>query len=92
LKTYLNSEVFNIYPNPSTDKQINLVYDVNAFSLDNNEVSIYSATGQKVFQTTLSSYQGFREKSLNLSLLSSGISVLKFTSGEFTTNKKIILK
>lgn len=83
---------FGLYPNPSTDKKINLVYDVSTLSNDNNNVAIYSTTGQKVFQTILSSNQGFRNKSLNLSSLSSGIYMLKFTSGEFTTNKKIILK
>lgn len=86
------SDIFNIYPNPSTDKQITLVYDVNTLSSENNDVSIYSITGQKVFQTTLSSNQGFRNKSIDLSSLSNGIYMLQFTSGEFTTNKKIILK
>ncbi|WP_296312885.1 T9SS type A sorting domain-containing protein [Winogradskyella sp. UBA3174] len=86
------SEAFNIYPNPSTDKQIKLVYDVNTLSLDNNDVSIYSTTGQKVFQNTLSSNLGFQSKLLDLSSLSSGIYLLRFTSGEFTTNIKINLK
>ncbi len=83
---------FGIYPNPSTDKQINLVYDVNDLSSDKNDVAIYSTTGQKVFQTTLSSNQGFRNKSLDLSSLSDGVYLLQFTSGTFTTTKKIILK
>jgi hypothetical protein len=90
---YISKNVsFGIYPNPSTDKQINLVYDVNDLSSDKNDIAIYSTTGQKVFQTTLSSNQGFRNKSLDLSSLSDGVYMLQFTSGEFTTTKKIILK
>ncbi len=83
---------FGLYPNPSTDKQITLVYDVNTLSSDKNDVAIYSTTGQKVFETALSSNQGFRNKSLDLSSLSNGIYMLQFTSGEFTTTKKLILK
>ena len=85
------NEVFNIYPNPSTDKQVSLVYNIDDLG-SNNKVDIYSATGQKVFQTTLSSNQGLLNTSLDLSSLSTGIYMLKFTSGEFTSNKKIILK
>lgn len=82
---------FGIYPNPSTDKQINLIYDVNTLNTTNNNVAIYSTTGQMVFQSELKSNSGFYNKSLDLSSLSGGVYILKFTSGEFTTTKKIVL-
>lgn len=82
---------FGIYPNPSTDKQINLIYDVNTLNTTNNNVAIYSPTGQMVFQSDLKSNSGFYNKSLDLSSLSGGVYILKFTSGEFTTTKKIVL-
>jgi|AntRauTorckE5430_2_1112549.scaffolds.fasta_scaffold00684_4 hypothetical protein len=82
---------FGIYPNPSADKQINLIYDVNTLNTTNNNVAIYSTTGQMVFQSELKSNSGFYNKSLDLSSLSGGVYILKFTSGEFTTTKKIIL-
>ena len=82
---------FGIYPNPSSDKQINLVYDVSALDGNTNTIDIYSTTGQKVYETALKSNSGFYNKSLDLSSLSSGIYVLQFTSGTFSTTKKIIL-
>jgi hypothetical protein len=76
---------------PQADKQINLIYDVNTLNTTNNNVAIYSTTGQMVFQSELKSNSGFYNKSLDLSSLSGGVYILKFTSGEFTTTKKIIL-
>lgn len=81
---------FGLYPNPSIDKKINLVYDVNAFT--NNQVAIYSVTGKKVYQTTLSNNTGFYNKTLDLSSLASGMYVLQFTSDNSSVSKKIILK
>lgn len=83
---------FGIYPNPSTDKKINLVYDVNNLSADKNEVSIYSTTGQQVFKTVLQNNAGFYNKNLDLSSLANGIYILKFSSGEYSISKKIILR
>lgn len=83
---------FGIYPNPSTGKKINLVYDVNKLSTSKNEVSIYATTGQKVYQTTLNSNEGFYNQTLDLSSLANGVYMLQFTSGEFSTTKRIILK
>tara|TARA_B100000963_G_scaffold342030_1_gene342499 strand:- start:445 stop:1692 length:1248 start_codon:yes stop_codon:yes gene_type:complete len=83
---------FGIYPNPSTDKKINLVYDVNNLSADKNEVSIYSTTGQQVFKTVLYNNAGFYNKNLDLSSLANGIYILKFNSGEYSISKKIILR
>jgi len=83
---------FGVYPNPSTDKKINLIYDVNKLINNKNEVAIYSTTGQKVFQEILKNRSGFYNKTLDLSSLSSGVYILQFNSGEYTTTKKIILK
>ena len=83
---------FGMYPNPTTDKKVNLVYDVNALSSNNNEVSIFSTAGQKVYQTNLNTNSGFYNKSLDLSSLASGIYVLQFTSGNNSVTKKLILK
>lgn len=83
---------FGVYPNPTTDKKVNLVYDVTAMATSNNKVTIYSTLGQKVYETSLRNKTGFFNKPLDLSSLSDGIYMLKFTSGEFSTTKKIILK
>ncbi|NQX86624.1 MAG: T9SS type A sorting domain-containing protein [Flavobacteriaceae bacterium] len=82
---------FGIYPNPSVDKKINLVYD-NRLDANNNEVAIFSTTGQKVFQSSLNKNSGFYNKTLDLSNLNTGVYMLKFTSGAYSATKKIILK
>ncbi|KJD31082.1 hypothetical protein PK35_16505 [Tamlana nanhaiensis] len=82
---------FGVYPNPSTDKNINLVYDVNQLGSGKNEVAIYSVSGAKVFESELKKNSGFYNKSLNLSNLQSGVYVLKFTSGNNSATKKLIL-
>lgn len=82
---------FGVYPNPSLDKKINLVYD-NKLDANDNEVTVFSTTGQKVFQANLNQNSGFYNKTLDLSNLNSGVYMLQFTSGDYSTTKKIILK
>jgi len=83
---------FGVYPNPSTDKKINLIYDVSVLNSSNNKVVIYSATGQNVFEQGLTNNSGFYNKTLDLSSLQSGIYVLEFSTGTHAITKKLILK
>ncbi len=83
---------FGVYPNPSTDKKINLLYDVDKLSTNTNEVSVYAITGQQVFKAALKNNSGFYTKNIDLSSLNNGVYVLRFRSGDSTINKKIILK
>ncbi|WP_294736549.1 T9SS type A sorting domain-containing protein [uncultured Flavobacterium sp.] len=83
---------FGIYPNPSTDGRINLVYDVDVLNSNKNEVAVYSTTGQQVYRTVLNNDSGFYNKSLDLSSLTKGIYILQFTSRDYKTTKKIVLK
>lgn len=80
---------FSVFPNPSSDKHIQILYENN---LKNGQgaVSLFSLTGKKVFEAKLKN-NGFYNQTLDLSKLSSGVYLLKFQSGEFTTTKKIIL-
>lgn len=82
---------FGMYPNPSTDKKVNLVYDVNKIA-SNNAVEVYATTGQKVYESQLKTRNGFHNKTLDLSNLTSGMYVVKFTSGNTSLTKKLILK
>jgi hypothetical protein len=88
---FLENIEFSIYPNPLNDRQLNLVYDHTKLIPSIRNITIYSTLGQKVHETQLNSESGFSKKSLDLSSLSSGIYVLQFTSGTFSTTKKIIL-
>ena len=83
---------FGVYPNPSNNKKINLVYDVTKLNSEKNEVLIYTLTGQQVFKTTLQNNTGFYNKKIDASSLSEGIYILKFISGDSMVTKKIILK
>lgn len=89
----VNEQVaFGIYPNPSTNKRVNLVYDVNQLSSSNNTIAIFNTAGQKVLETTLNNQAGFYNKTLDLTALNSGIYVLQFTSGTTALTKKLVLK
>ncbi|WP_121665621.1 T9SS type A sorting domain-containing protein [Mesonia aquimarina] len=79
---------FSIYPNPSTDKKITLLYENN--SAENTQVAIYDMSGKKVFQQKLAP-NGFYNKEINLASLESGAYILKYATGNFTTTKKLIL-
>ncbi|WP_435136157.1 T9SS type A sorting domain-containing protein [Formosa sp. A9] len=83
---------FGIYPNPTTDKKINLIYDVNALQATQSNISIYAVTGAKVFETTIKNQNGFYNKELQLNNLQSGVYILKFTSGNQSVTKKLVLR
>ncbi|ALJ05721.1 hypothetical protein APS56_11550 [Pseudalgibacter alginicilyticus] len=83
---------FKIYPNPTTNRKITLNFNETKITANNSTVCIYNIAGNKVFNTTLTNANGLQNKELDLSNLHNGIYMLKFTSGDYTTNKKIILK
>lgn len=91
-ETFENKVTFGVYPNPSTDKKITLIYELPSGNSDKNEVTIYSITGAEMYHTTIDSNSGFFSKELDLNFLNSGMYLLKFDSGTYSTTKKIILK
>jgi len=91
-ESFENKVTFGVYPNPSTDKKINLIYEMPSGNSDKNVVTIYSITGAQMYQTTIDNNSGFFSKELDLNFLNSGMYLLKFDSGDYSTTKKIILK
>lgn len=81
---------FRVFPNPSSDKRIQILYENNSTG-ENGNVRIFSLTGEKVFETQLKN-NGFYNQTLNLSTLPTGIYLLKFQVGQFSSTKKIVLK
>lgn len=79
---------FNVYPNPSADRNITISHDGNVSEKSN--IAVYSLTGTKVFETEIATDSS--SKNVNLSNLAAGIYIMKLQSGENTTSKKLILK
>lgn len=91
--TELNNELsFGLYPNPTQNKQVTLVYDVKNSFNNSAKVSIYNLTGQKVFESTIQNQSGFYQKELNLNNLPVGTYVVVLESGKSKANKKLIVK
>ncbi|HLU81174.1 MAG TPA: T9SS type A sorting domain-containing protein [Flavobacteriaceae bacterium] len=79
---------FSIFPNPSSDGRVEILYKNQ--TRENANVAVYALTGKKVFQTQLKN-EGFYNQVLDLSDLASGVYLIKFQSGDFSTTEKIIL-
>ncbi|MEL6811840.1 MAG: T9SS type A sorting domain-containing protein [Bacteroidota bacterium] len=82
---------FGMYPNPSSNKEVTILYDVKAVTSEKNSIHIFDLNGRKVHAEHTSNAQGFYNKTINLSKLQSGIYVVKFTSGSKSISKKLIL-
>lgn len=91
-ENFENKVSFGVYPNPSTDKKINLVYELPSGNTDINKVTVYSLTGAQVYQTDIDNTSGFFNTSLDLGFLGAGTYLLKFESGDYSTVKKIVLQ
>ncbi len=87
-----NKVSFGFYPNPSVDKNITLIYDLQNSNAEKNTVSIYSLTGAKVFETEITNNSGFFTKDINLSALTSGMYVVTMQSGKNTVSKKLVIQ
>ena len=82
---------FGMYPNPSTDKMVSIVYDLkNSVSQENN-ISVYNMQGQLVNTSKIDSNNGFFHKTLDLSALQNGMYLVQFKAGNSSISKKLIL-
>lgn len=75
---------FSIYPNPAEGK----IITINNTFAGNTAVAIYALTGAKVYDAALTN----NEQTLNLSNLSSGMYIVKVSTGNTSESKKLILK
>ena len=83
-----NGDSFGFYPNPAQG-QIEILYE-NQISTDVN-VAIYNMTGQKVLEKELKN-DGFYNQKLDISHLNTGNYVIKFSTGNQSTTKKLIVQ
>jgi Secretion system C-terminal sorting domain len=73
---------FTLYPNPANGN-VNIATNGNS-----GVVSIYSTTGNKVFETTVNS----NSQNINVSALSAGLYIVRYTSGTATATQKLIVR
>jgi len=86
-----NKTSFGFYPNPTADRNITFIYDLQN-SAEKNTVKIYSLTGAKVFETELANNGGFSTQEVQLSNLTSGVYVVTLESGKQTVTKKLVIQ
>jgi len=75
---------FSIFPNPSSDKNVTIAYA----GADKANVTVFSVTGAKVFETIVNG----TKPNLNLSSLSSGMYIIKLTAGNATATQKLVIQ
>lgn len=81
---------FGMYPNPTINKQLTLIYDLVNFNND-NKVEIVDLNGRIVFAKQINDAAGFYNLELDLSSLNSGVYMVRFTSGDQNITKKLVL-
>lgn len=82
---------FGVFPNPSTNKRVNLLLDLKNTDAAGLEVQIFNTNGGLVHQEQYTDGSGFYNRELDLSKLSSGIYLVKIQSGSYGATKKLIL-
>ncbi len=89
-KKEINS--FTIYPNPSTNKEITILYELNSdLNLGNMEMNIYNSSGVNVGHYNLNS-NGFVKKQISLSNLTSGVYFVDIICSDSRITEKLIVQ
>jgi len=84
---------FTIYPNPSSDGQVNI--DFNLDKQSDFTVSIFSIDGGNLALTNMvNDYRraGKHSETLNISMLNTGVYVVQLTTGGTVTNHKLVVQ
>lgn len=90
LENIENSFSFGLYPNPTRDGQVELVFD-NAETSD-YEVNVYSLTGQLVLNKKIGLSSQFAQTNLDVSALSSGTYIVQIQANNMQQTKKLIVQ
>ncbi|MDN3666216.1 S8 family serine peptidase [Algibacter miyuki] len=77
-----------VWPNPTKEK-LNIKFNS---SSEKNIIKLYNALGQSVYQDMIVSSLSVIEQSINVQNIPKGIYFLNITSGNVTSNKKIIIE
>ena len=79
---------FEIYPNPITDNNLTVVFDI---SSDISELNIFDITGKNIYNEIFNS-KGFQAKSISIPNLNNGIYVVTLSSKGSIFQKKLVVR
>jgi|TARA_B110000238_G_C16142637_1_gene447241 hypothetical protein len=83
---------FGIYPNPSINGEVSIIYENTTATSENNNIRIFSMNGLEVYSAKAKNDVGLFNKTINISSLKSGIYIVNFQSGKSVSSKKLIIK
>ena len=79
---------FEIYPNPITDNNLTVVFDI---SSDISELNIFDITGKNIYNEIFN-LKGFQAKSISIPNLNNGIYVVTLSSKGSIFQKKLVVR
>jgi hypothetical protein len=79
-----NKKLFSVYPNPTNTGSVSVVSS-NRFNFGSTNIAIYDVLGKQVINKVMTS------KKLDVSLLNTGVYIMKITQGKATTTKKLVI-
>ena len=86
-----DKNIFAIYPNPTTSKEIKIIYDINHRTSSLNKVKFFDINGKLVKSLKLAN-NGFNERNLNLYDLKSGVYFVSLITDEKSFQQKLIIQ
>ena len=85
-----NDITFTIYPNPSINNEVSVIYDLNNNS-NSSEIHITDING-KLVRSYILNNNGFNVNKLSLTEFSPGVYVVSLVNGNSIVNKKLIVQ
>ena len=86
-----DKNIFAIYPNPTTSKEIKIIYDINYRTSSLNKVEFFDINGKLVKSLELAN-NGFNEMNVNLYDLKSGVYFVSLITDEKSFQQKLIIQ
>lgn len=86
-----NAPVSNlkVFPNPASS---HLTVSFSANTTENIQVSLYTLTGQRVYQNTLSAFMGSFNEKIDITSYSKGVYILQVNSSKGIATQKVVIQ